>query len=140
MPHFDRQCDQARQPGAAHLERARQPGVGFRQQGRQTIRHGVKRQRRTPGQRKQEVAQPRPGARCDQGLVAQQLVGIRLEQPVEGELLIGEQGQRRAAIRQRRVEAVADQLVVLDQPVVGVLRKGERRQAQGVDHRKLQQP
>ena len=48
---------------------------------------------------------------------------LRLAQPVQRPELVRKESRRLAGIGDRVVHALADQLVVLDQPVVGVLRE-----------------
>jgi hypothetical protein len=54
-------------------------------------------------------------------------------------ILLAQHLSRELTVGHRVGEAVAHQLVVLDQPVIGVLRKGQRRQVEGVDDRAAQQ-
>ncbi len=77
--------------------------------------------------------------RRQQRLITEQLGEAGIVQLQEGGVLVLEQRQRGTAVGQGRVEAVADQFVILDQPVIRVLREGQRRQAQGVDHRQAVQ-
>ena len=51
--------------------------------------------------------------------------------------LFAEELEAQLRIAQRVVARIADQLVVLDQPVIGVLREGKRRELQRVDDREL---
>ena len=123
----------------AHFEAPVEGGIGFGQQlGNQRAQFdgwfG-----RLPGQGGEERAQIGFQAGGQERLVAQKFGLTALVQLRERVALVLEQGQGGAAIRQWRVEAVANQLVVLDQPVIRVLRKGQGRQAQGVDHRELKQ-
>src|SRR5690606_41990852 len=62
---------------------------------------------------------------------------MRFIESAEGLALILEQLPGSPAVSQRGVQCVTHQLVILDQPVVRVLRKGKGRQAQSVNHRQI---
>ena len=97
------------------------------------------RHRRLPSQGCEESPQISPHTRRQQRLIAEKLRLVGLVQLREGLALIQKKNQRRAAVGQRRVEAVTDKLVILDQPVIRVLWKRQWRQTQGVDDRQSMQ-
>ena len=88
--------------------------------------------------RRQAVA---PGRRIGPR-VAQQIGPVRpaLCARRKGRDLFEEHPAGQPGIGNRVVDAVAHQLVVLDQRVIRVFREGERRQIQRVEHRQAQQP
>ena len=67
------------------------------------------------------------------------VVGARLRKRAEGGLLVEEEREGKLGVPQRVVARVADELVVLDEPVVRVLRKGERRELERVHHRQAEE-
>ena len=72
----------------------------------------------------------------------EQQVGRRLLHPAQRQFLIAEHLQGEFRVEQRIVLAVGEQLavlVVLDEVVIGILREGQRVEAQGVDHRLAEQ-
>ena len=67
------------------------------------------------------------------------VVGARLRKRAEGGLLVEEEREGKLGVPQRVAARVADELVVLDEPVVRVLRKGERRKLERVHHRQAEE-
>jgi hypothetical protein len=60
------------------------------------------------------------------------LVGAGAGKRLEGLQLLAEEPEAQLRVEQQVAARVADQLVVLDQPVIGVLREGEGRELQRV--------
>ena len=88
----------------------------------------------------ERIERGRGGARRRQPMPGQQQIG---SSRTEGLALVREQRKRQLGIVDRIVPPLPDQvaiLVVLDESVVGVLRKGERTQHERVERRKFQQP
>ena len=63
---------------------------------------------------------------------------FRLAQSVQRCELVPEQNRGQSGVRHRVVRAFADQFVVLDESMVGILRESERRERQRVDHRQAE--
>ena len=78
--------------------------------------------------------------RGEKAAIEQGDVRTRRELPHKGVPLLGEYPAGQATILDRIVYAVAHQLVVLDQPVVGIGGVGEGGEKQGVDLRLAQEP
>lgn len=82
-----------------------------------------------------------PAVRLGQQEV-QQLKQPRFRPPQPGQRaeLIGAQLSRQPRVRHRVVEAFVGELVVLDEPVIRLLREAEGREHQRVNHRQAEQP
>src|SRR5262245_41021593 len=63
------------------------------------------------------------------------IVGVRFRKRAESGLLLEKEREGELSVPQRVVPRVADELVVLDEPVVRVLRERERRELERVHHR-----
>ena len=78
-------------------------------------------------------------AAAEAGGIEGQPLGLARGERGQRPPLVGKQPRGQPRVGHRIARRVADKLVVLDQPVIGNLRKGQRRQHQGVDRRQREQ-